>query len=149
MSSFQQHRKPRQRLSLIKSKDKKPWKKRKLNQSGDRGFPWAKFDGEFHIPGYNYAGPGTDLSKRLDKNDKPLPGFEPVNALDAVALQHDLNYREAGNDMAKQRAADDLMVKQINELPTNNVSWKERAMRWAAKKIIATKVKLGVALMPS
>ena len=31
--------------------------------------PWAKFPGEMHIPGMNFAGPGTNLDKRLTSTD--------------------------------------------------------------------------------
>ena len=28
-------------------------------------FPWARFPNEMHIPGMNFAGPGTNLNERL------------------------------------------------------------------------------------
>ena len=31
--------------------------------------PWAKFPGEMHLPGMNFAGPGTNLDKRLTSTD--------------------------------------------------------------------------------
>ena len=33
----------------------------------------------WHLPGHKYTGPFTELIKRLDKNDNPLPGYEPFN----------------------------------------------------------------------
>ncbi|ESO87074.1 hypothetical protein LOTGIDRAFT_154564 [Lottia gigantea] len=57
------------------------------------GFPWAKYPGEKHLPGHNYTGPGTRLDLRLDQNDKPKPGEEPGNRVDAAALKHDILYR--------------------------------------------------------
>jgi len=32
-----------------------------------------------HLPGHKFTGPFTELDKRLDENDKPLPGFELYN----------------------------------------------------------------------
>lgn len=45
---------------------------------------FEKMGVEFHIPCYNYAGPGTRLQKRLKRGDKP------VNRLDAIAMHHDI-----------------------------------------------------------
>ena len=39
---------------------------------------------ERHLPGYNFAGPGTDVERRLAE------GVEPMNELDAACLVHDL-----------------------------------------------------------
>ena len=59
------------------------------------GTPWAKYPGEQHFPGYNYLGTGTRLDIRLDENDKPKQGEEPINAIDAAAYRHDLVYRDS------------------------------------------------------
>ena len=40
---------------------------------------------DLSLPGYKYLGPGNPLSKQLDENDNPLPGYEPVNAIDEAA----------------------------------------------------------------
>ena len=53
------------------------------------GFSWAKYPGEKHIPSYNYLGPGMCLDIRLDENNIPKPGEEPINAIDQLAYcQH-------------------------------------------------------------
>jgi len=44
------------------------------------------------LPGHKYTGPFTELDKRLDENDKPLPGFESYNQIDRIAMHHDINY---------------------------------------------------------
>jgi len=31
----------------------------------------------WHLPGHNYTGPFLNLETRLDKNNNPLPGYEP------------------------------------------------------------------------
>ena len=35
------------------------------------------------------------LNIRLDENDKPKPGEEPVSPTDQLALHHDIAYRDA------------------------------------------------------
>ena len=65
---------------------------------------------EFHIPGYQYAGPGTQLTKRLARGD---PG---INRLDKIAKQHDIAYSKAKNLQDKWKA-DDVMIRAIDRLP--------------------------------
>ncbi|ESO88609.1 hypothetical protein LOTGIDRAFT_165393 [Lottia gigantea] len=62
------------------------------------GFPWAKYPGEKHLPGHNYTGSGTRLDLRLDENDKPKPGEEPVNRVDAAALKLQTRSRQANDN---------------------------------------------------
>ena len=42
--------------------------------------------GEWHLPGHNFTGPGTQLKYRLERGD------EPINRVDALSLHHDLRY---------------------------------------------------------
>lgn len=42
--------------------------------------------GEWHLPGHNFTGPGTNLKYRLERGD------EPVNKVDALSLHHDMRY---------------------------------------------------------
>jgi hypothetical protein len=59
---------------------------------------------ERHLPGYNFCGPGTDVTRRL------LEGVEPMNELDAACLIHDLEteprgpFRSRGNKAAIMQA---------------------------------------------
>ena len=85
---------------------------------------------EYHVPGYQYLGPGTKLKKRLARGD---PG---KNRLDRIAKQHDINYSVATNLRDKWKA-DDKMIKAINNLPGRK-TLTERAIR----KIMQTKKKL-------
>jgi len=41
---------------------------------------------EFHLPGHNYAGPGTRVISKV------LAGVKPTSQLDAAALVHDVEY---------------------------------------------------------
>ena len=43
--------------------------------------------GEWHLPGHNFTGPGTRLKERLERGD------EPVNRVDALSLHHDIRYQ--------------------------------------------------------
>ena len=54
--------------------------------------PWQKYQGEIHLENYNYAGPGTRTDIRLDENDNPKPGEEPINKIDEACLKHDIAY---------------------------------------------------------
>lgn len=65
---------------------------------------------EFHLPGYQYLGPGTHLAKRLRRGD---PG---INRLDRIAKRHDIAYSRARTIQDKW-AADKVMVNAIDRLP--------------------------------
>ena len=43
--------------------------------------------GEWHLPGHNFTGPGTRLEERLQRGD------EPVNRVDELSLHHDIRYQ--------------------------------------------------------
>ena len=64
------------------------------------GLIWSKYPGENHwykfpFGSYSYLGPSTRLDIRLDQNDNPKPGEEPVSPTDQLALHHDIAYRDA------------------------------------------------------
>lgn len=65
---------------------------------------------EFHLPGYEFAGPGTHLKKRLARGDKG------INRLDRIARQHDIDYSHSKNLQDKWKA-DEKMIKAISKLP--------------------------------
>jgi hypothetical protein len=54
---------------------------------------------EKHLPGMNYAGPGTDVYKRLRNK------VQPMNALDRACLEHDLDVETRGPRRARTKAA--------------------------------------------
>ena len=86
---------------------------------------------EFHISGgYQYAGPGTRLEKRLARGD---PG---KNRLDRIAKQHDIAYSYAKNLQDKWRADED-MIWSIDRLPG-----KETLSEKTVKKIMQAKKRL-------
>ena len=85
---------------------------------------------EMHLPNHNYTGPFTKLSKKLDKNDKPLPGFEPYNQVDAVSLKHDICYRDHPKFKDKNRICDKRMLEQLKEIKPMNIR------EWLDKKLV-------------
>ncbi len=111
--------------------------------------PFAKYPGELHVPGYQYCGPNTRLDIRLDKNDNPKPGEKPINQTDAVCYQHDLNYREAGNDLSKKHQADKIMIEKLDQITPSGI--KERIVKALINTTMKAKVKLGlgIALVPT
>lgn len=50
----------------------------------------SQYPGEFHVPGYNFLGPGTNLKARRFQ--------KPINELDALAKAHDLNFENPAKD---------------------------------------------------
>jgi len=53
---------------------------------------------EYHLPGYNFCGPGTELEKRLARGDNP------INALDAGCLVHDIVYSDTKDKDTRVKA---------------------------------------------
>ncbi|EFN68993.1 hypothetical protein EAG_02454, partial [Camponotus floridanus] len=58
---------------------------------------------EFHIPGYQFCGPGTRLRKRLARGDRG------INLLDAAWREHDIAYSRS-NDLTERHAADKILA---------------------------------------
>ena len=56
--------------------------------------------GEFHLPGHNFTGPGTQLKYRLERGD------EPINKVDALSLHHDMRYEFYGDSAYEVFRAD-------------------------------------------
>ena len=67
-----------------------------------------KYNTEFHIPGYNYAGPGTKVVTRLLRGDKG------INKLDEACRIHDIEYLMYAGD-------------------NNKLQWSDSKLRHAAK----------------
>ena len=47
---------------------------------------------EMHLPGHNFTGPGTKLSKRLNEDGMPKAWSKPINRVDEAAYHHDVCY---------------------------------------------------------
>jgi hypothetical protein len=92
---------------------------------------------ELHIPGYQYCGPGTDLQKRLQRND---PG---IDKLDAACKQHDIAYLKY-KDSKNRSIADKILAERAWERVTSSdASVRERAAAYAVTNIMKAKAKLG------
>ena len=86
---------------------------------------------EFNIPwGYNFAGPGIKLAKRLKRGDRPK------NRLDRIAMYHDIAYSKARNLQDKWKV-DDVMIRSIDRLPGIKTMTEK-----AVKKIMQAKRRL-------
>jgi len=103
--------------------------------------PWAKYPGEMHLPGMNFAGPGTRLDLRLDSSGRPKADSIPVDRVDDAAYRHDMAYATFP-DTKTRNVADKVMVSELDEI--SNPSLKERAERAIIKPVLSTKAKFGL-----
>ena len=51
----------------------------------------------FVLPKHRGTGPYNHLHLQLDSKDRTLPGQEPYNVVDAIAMRHDICYRDNEN----------------------------------------------------
>jgi hypothetical protein len=97
----------------------------------------------FTLPNYKYAGPYNQLDKQLDKNDKPLPGQEPYNTVDAISMRHDICYRDH-KTLKGKRYCDERMLDELNQMKPKGK--RERIDRQVVKSIIGAKKRMGLGL---
>lgn len=98
----------------------------------------------WHLPGHNYTGPFTELDKRLDKNDNPLPGYEPFNQIDEVAMKHDICYRESDKGVTTRKECDKEMLTNLDKMKTKGI--REKLDYLVVKPVIWLKHKLGLGI---
>ena len=100
----------------------------------------------WHLPGHKFTGPFTELDKRIDANDNPLPGYEPFNQIDEIAMKHDICYRDADNhkDNKTRSSCDKDMLNRLDKMKTRN--FREKLDYALVKPIIWTKYKLGLGI---
>src|SRR5215470_6160941 len=91
------------------------------------------------LPNHKYTGPWNPLHEQLDENDNPLPGQEPYNQVDAIAMRHDICYRDHEDD---KHGCDRQMITELNSMKPNGL--RERIDRGFVKGVIGTKLKLGL-----
>lgn len=108
--------------------------------------PWARYSGEMHIPGMNFAGPGTRLDLRLNSDGTPKDTSRPVDRVDEAAYRHDMAY-SAFPDTKTRNVADRVMVSELNEIP--KPTFRERVERAVIKPILSTKANFGLGLTSS
>lgn len=102
-----------------------------INQMVDR-LPF-----EMHIPGYNYCGPGTKLSKRLAK------GEAGINKLDEECKMHDILYSRTSD--AKERGIADkkLQMNAMQRVLAKDATFGERAAGTVVAAAMRAKRTLG------
>lgn len=103
--------------------------------------PWAKFPGEMHLPGMNFAGPGTNLNARLNPTGSYKEWSKPVDRIDNAAYHHDLAYATFP-DTATRNVADRMMIAEMDSI--EDPTLRERLERAVIKPIIYTKQKFGL-----
>ena len=98
----------------------------------------------FVLPYHKYTGPYNPLSEQLDENDQPIAGQEPYNAADAIAMRHDICYRDNANKKHGKHECDREMIEELNMLEPKGM--RERIDRSLVRSIIGTKRKLGLGI---
>lgn len=84
---------------------------------------------EKHLPGMNYAGPGTNVNRRLRNK------VQPMNALDRACLDHDLDTEIRGPRRAKSkrqiRASDKRLELRAKRIAISGVATEqEKRQAW-------------------
>ncbi|MDA7788258.1 hypothetical protein N8951_00730 [bacterium] len=84
---------------------------------------------EKHLPGYNYCGPGTNVTRRMSE------GVQPVNELDAACQAHDIDIEERGPKRragsAKEiRASDSRLARAAKAIALKTRDAELRANAW-------------------
>ena len=108
--------------------------------------PFQKFEGEMHLPGMNYAGPGTRLDLRLNDDGTPKTWSMPVDRVDLAAYHHDMSYA-AHSDTANRNVADRAMLNELESI--SEPTARERIERAVIKPIIAMKERFGLGVKPA
>lgn len=95
---------------------------------------------EFHLPGYNYCGPGTKLQNRLARGDKG------INLLDEYCKQHDIAYLKSLS-LSDRHKADIILMKMAKQRAScSKASLGERIAADVVNKAMLAKVSLGAGL---
>src|SRR5258706_394471 len=89
--------------------------------------------GGWTLPNHKYTGPYNPLHEQLDANDNPLPGQEPYNQVDSIAMRHDICYRDHVDD---KHGCDKQMLNELDVMQSNGL--RERIDRAVVKGVIGT-----------
>jgi hypothetical protein len=90
--------------------------------------------GEWHLPGHNFTGPGTNLKYRLEQ------GQEPINKVDALSLHHDLRYEFYDSQFERFRADVQYVGGTVGIVLSPTSSWRERGEAVLVGGIMTLKV---------
>jgi hypothetical protein len=99
-----------------------------LKTSGSKFVP--PYDSkEKHLPGYNFCGPGTNVTRRLQE------GVQPMNALDAACRRHDIELetrgpQTVGSSPKALRALDMKLARAAKAIALKTMDAKLRSEAW-------------------
>lgn len=93
---------------------------------------------EIHLPGYQYCGPGTKLSKRLARGDSG------INLLDRACKEHDIAYSQTTNTKLRNLADIQLAERAWNRVKAKDSSFGEKANAWFVTNAMKAKAKFGM-----
>ncbi|KAK7580375.1 hypothetical protein V9T40_001004 [Parthenolecanium corni] len=90
-----------------------------------------------HLPGYNYAGPGTPLDLHLER------GVKPINKLDEAAMKHDIAYSKS--EALNQRHDADFVLQEEawKRVKADDSSFGEKANAWLVTNTMKVKRAIG------
>ena len=98
---------------------------------------------EAHLPGMQYAGPGTNLDLKL------LQGVKPSNKLDEAAMRHDIAYSNT-SDLEKRHSADyKLQEDAWKRVNADDATFGEKANAWLVTNAMKVKRMLGAGVKPN
>jgi len=69
---------------------------------------------EMQLPGHNFTGPGTKLSKRLNADLTPKAWSKPVNRVDQAAYHHDICYVKNKHTKTRNEVCDENMLEELD-----------------------------------
>lgn len=96
---------------------------------------------EAHIPGYQFCGPGTKLTKRIARGDRG------INRLDQACREHDLAYAKYPDNISERHNADNSLAKSaVNRVKSLDASLGERTAALGVAAAMKAKVKLGMGI---
>lgn len=89
---------------------------------------------------YQYCGPGTDIEKRLARNDSG------INPLDGLCKEHDIAYTKTTDAKERNKADKVLAKKAWQRAKSSKAKLSERVASAAVAAVMAVKSKLGMGL---
>lgn len=95
---------------------------------------------EFHLPGYQFCGPGTNVDERVAR------GEEGIDELDGGCKVHDITYKK-NKDLKARHAADKKLLELAWRIAKSSQhSLRERANAWIIVNAMKIKLKLGMGI---
>lgn len=96
---------------------------------------------ELHIPGYQFCGPGTKLTKRIARGDRG------INPLDAACKEHDIIYSQNQENLSARHEADRVLAERaVERITAKDSDFSEKAAAIAIAGTMKVKRKLGMGL---